>query len=131
MKILIVDDDLANRQLLQYMLKPFGEIASAEDGEEAYRAFESAHEKKEPFEIIFLDIMMPIMDGHEVLKKIREWEEKSLQYGFGEVKIVMVSALGSKEHVLASFKEGCEYYLVKPVTTTKLNEVMVEMGYEV
>ncbi len=129
MKILIVDDDHANRSLLQIILKPYGESEIAVDGQKAFSAFEEAHKRKEPFDTIFLDIMMPEMDGHEVLKKIRDWEGENLQYGRGEVKIVMVSALGSREHILASFKEGCEFYLVKPVSKAKVAEVMEKIGY--
>lgn len=129
MKMLVVDDDIVNCQLLQQIVKPYGDVEIAMDGEEAFITFESAHQKNAPFNIIFMDIMMPKMDGHGLLKKIRDWESKNVAYGSNEVKVVMVSAFDSKEHVLSSFKEGCEYYLVKPITRAKINEIMTEMGY--
>ncbi|MBU3915712.1 response regulator [bacterium] len=129
MKMLIVDDDLANCQLIEHIVQPYGESVIAADGDRAVTAFIAAHKAKNPFEIIFLDIMMPIKDGHQVLKEIRAWEEKNLSYGEGEAKIVMISALDSKDHILSSFKEGCEYYLVKPVSRVKVEEVLTEMGY--
>lgn len=131
MRILIVDDDLANCQLIKHLLIPYTEPDIVDDGVKAVNAFFEAHQNKNPYDIIFLDIMMPEKDGHEVLKEIREWESNNLSYGIGEVKIVMVSALDSKDHILSSFKEGCEYFLVKPISRSKVMNVMSEMGYEV
>lgn len=129
MNILIVDDDLANCQLIKHLLIDFGEPVIVNNGEEAVNSFLEAHKNKSPFAVIFLDIMMPGKDGHQVLKEIREWEGKNLSYGKDESKIVMVSALDSKEHILSSFKEGCEYFLVKPISKSKVLNVMSEMGY--
>ncbi|MBU2512570.1 response regulator [bacterium] len=129
MNILIVDDDLANCQLIKHLLVDFSEPDIVDNGDKAVKAFLEAHRNKKPYDIIFLDIMMPEKDGHQVLQEIREWEEKNLEYGKGEAKIVMVSALDSKDHILSSFKEGCEFYLVKPISMSKVMNVMSEMGY--
>ncbi len=129
MKMLIVDDDLANCQLIEHIVQSYGESVIAENGARAVKAFMAAHEDNDPFDIIFLDIMMPGKDGHQVLKEIREWEGKNLSYGQGDSKIVMISALDSKDHILSSFKEGCEYYLVKPVSKGKVEGVLAEMGF--
>ncbi len=129
MRILIVDDDQANCQLIRHLVLDYGDPEIVNNGEQAVESFLKAHATKEPYEVIFLDIMMPEKDGHEVLKEIREWEEKNLSYGRGEAKVVMVSALDSKDHILSSFKEGCEYFLVKPISKTKVFNVMSEMGY--
>jgi two-component system, chemotaxis family, chemotaxis protein CheY len=128
MKIMIVDDDLINCQLLRQILKPFGETEIAMDGEEAFRLFQEAHSADHPFAVIFLDIMMPKLDGRQLLKMIRAWESENIPYGLNEVKIVMVSAYDSKENILSSFKDGCEYFLVKPITQSKVREIMTEMG---
>lgn len=130
MKILIVDDDLANCQLIKHLVMSFGDSDMANNGEKALTAFYKAHEEKDPYDVIFLDIMMPEKDGHEVLREIRDWEAENLSYGKGEAKIVMVSALDSKDHILSSFKEGCEFFLVKPISRSKVLNVMAEMGYE-
>jgi two-component system chemotaxis response regulator CheY len=129
MKILIVDDDMANCQLINHIVKSYGSTDIAANGAEAIGSFKKAHEEKEPFDVIFLDIMMPEKDGHEVLKEMREWENKNLPFGKGEAKVVMISALDSRSHILSSFKEGCEYYLLKPVSSDKVETVMEEMGY--
>lgn len=129
MKILIVDDDLANCQLIKHLLEPYGQPDIVNNGGLAVKSFLDAHQNKEPYDVIFLDIMMPEKDGHQVLQEIRDWEEKNLSYGKGEAKVVMVSALDTKDHILSSFKEGCEYFLVKPISRAKLINVMSEMGY--
>ncbi len=129
MKILIVDDEMVNRNLLEILIQPYGKTDVAANGKEAYDAIISAHKQKDPFDVVFLDIMMPEMDGHEVLKNVREWEEENLEHGYSDMKIVMVSALGMKEHILASFKEGCEFYIIKPVSRERIDEVMADMGY--
>ena len=129
MKILIVDDDLANCQLIKHLLVSYGDPVIVDNGEKAIQSFLDAHREKKPYDIIFLDIMMPEKDGHQVLQEIREWENKNLTYGKGEAKIVMVSALDSKDHILSSFKEGCEFFLVKPISRSKVLNVMSEMGF--
>jgi two-component system chemotaxis response regulator CheY len=100
-----------------------------DNGEKAVRSFLDAHTNKTPYDVIFLDIMMPEKDGHQVLKEIRQWESNNLMHGIGEAKVVMVSALDSKDHILSSFKEGCEYFLVKPISRSKVLNVMTEMGF--
>lgn len=120
MKILVVDDDMVSRQLMHRILVPFAECEVAEDGEEALQYFKKAQEEKKPFDLIFLDIMMPKMDGRETLRQIREWENsKNIPPGDG-AKIVMVTALGDPKNILSSFKEGCEHYIVKPINKAEL-----------
>ncbi len=129
MKILIVDDDLANCQLIKHLLVSFCEPDIVTNGEKATNAFLEAHKNDSPYDVIFLDIMMPEKDGHQVLQEIRAWEAENLKYGEGEAKVVMVSALDSKDHILSSFKEGCEFFLVKPISRSKVLNIMSEMGY--
>lgn len=129
MKILIVDDDQANCQLIKHLLASYGEPDIVHNGEKAVQSFLDAHDKKTPYDVIFLDIMMPEKDGHQVLTEIRAWESNNLSHGIGESKVVMVSALDSKDHILSSFREGCEYFLVKPISRSKVLNVMTEMGF--
>jgi len=129
MKILIVDDDLTNRKLLNTMLEDIGNCDMAVNGKEAVERFQIAMDQKDSYDVIFLDIKMPVMDGHETLKKIREIEEKNGIYVGTGVKVVMVTAFGDKKNILSAFHEGCEYYLVKPFQQQKLFELLEEMGY--
>lgn len=64
MKILIVEDDFYSRKILKKFLTAYGEVDIAINGEEAVAAFKLAWEENQPYDLITLDIMMPIMDGH-------------------------------------------------------------------
>ena len=129
MKILIVDDDLINRKLLKALLSGFGDCDIAVDGTEAIDQVNSGLDTDQPYDIVFLDIMMPGMNGHETLQEIRILEEKrGVSVGSG-TKVVMVTALGDSRNVLAAFSEGAEYYLVKPIHQKKLFDLMDEMGF--
>ncbi len=125
--MLVVDDTLLSRQLMTHALKTYGEIEIAVNGEEAIEAFELAWKDKSPFDVIFMDIMMPEMDGREALRRIRDWEDKNKV--IDPVKVVMSTALGDKDNVLSSFKEGAEYYLVKPIELNRLYDIMSQLGY--
>jgi len=130
MKMLIVDDDEINRRLLQALAKPFGETVLACNGREALDFYRVAAEEKKPFAVIFLDIMMPEMSGHDCLQEVRSYEKKNgVESGEGS-KVVMVTALGDARNVMNAFSAGAEYYLVKPVQQRKLYELMSEMGFK-
>lgn len=129
MKMLIVDDDEINRKLLQALVKPFGATELVANGEDAISRYGTALDQGEPYEVIFLDIMMPQMNGHDCLARLREMEwDRGLEKGEGS-KVVMVTALGDARNVMTAFSAGAEYYLVKPIQQKKLYELMSEMGY--
>ncbi len=129
MRFLIVDDDLTNRKLLHTMLEDIGHCDIAVNGKEAVEYFLISFNEKDFYDVIFLDIKMPVMDGHETLKRIRSIEEENEIFVGAGVKVVMVTALGDKQNILSAFHEGCEYYLVKPFQQKKLFELLEEMGY--
>ena len=71
MKTLIVEDDFLARALLSTLLSEYGECHLVVDGEEAVSAIGKAYEKGEPYDLVCLDIMMPVMDGQKALEKRR------------------------------------------------------------
>ena len=129
MKILIVEDDFISRRILQKYLSPFGVCEMAVNGREALSAFSLAWEEKEPYRLIFLDIMMPEMDGKEVLKKIRSMEMERGVPEQDRAKIVMTTALNDPTNVLEAIKSQCNDYLVKPIDKNKLLEKLKKIGY--
>ncbi len=128
MRALVVEDDTLSRMLLQKILGEFGECDIAINGFEALNAFKLAHERQQPYELICLDIMMPEMDGHEVLKKIRMAEERQGIKGLAGVKIIMTTALKDRKNIMDAFRQQCEAYLVKPIDKQKLYAYMQEFG---
>lgn len=130
MRVLIVEDDMTGRLLLQELLRPYGECQVAVDGLEAMTAFEESRKRNEPYDLILLDIMMPGMDGQEVLQQIRRIEDA---YPVGQkhlVKIVMTTALTDKFNVFKAFREQCDAYLPKPIFKDKLDEILQGLGFK-
>jgi two-component system, chemotaxis family, chemotaxis protein CheY len=128
MKILIVDDDKTSAKLLDGYLKMYGECHIAESGEEGLEAIKYAMQNNAPYELVTLDIMMPIIDGHETLKTIRELERSTLNVSGKAAKIIMVSALDDINTVMKSFEELCDAYLTKPVVRKDLFNELVKLG---
>jgi len=126
-KILIVDDDFICRNLLLEMVKNFGTCDVATNGEEAVSAVKNALESGSQYNLIFLDIMLDKIDGQEVLKKIRELENR---YGIGGLdgsKIIMTSVLHDFNNIKTAFAEQCEGYIVKPITKEKVLQQMKDL----
>lgn len=128
MKILIVDDEFVSRKKAQKILSGFGPCDIAINGSEALNAFFLAHAENTPYEFITMDISMPDIDGIEVLRKIRSWEqEHNIMLGKG-VKVAMLTAAKDSKSVLPSFNEGCEAYITKPFNKDDIQNVLKEHG---
>jgi len=128
MKILIVEDDFTSRLLLHEVLKSYGTVELAVDGQEAVDAFHSALEAGEPYRLICLDIMMPVKDGHQTLREIRALEEKRGLLPRECTKIIMTTALGDPRNVMDSYHDLCDAYLIKPVDRGSLLKELVQLG---
>ncbi|OGT99352.1 MAG: two-component system response regulator [Geobacteraceae bacterium GWB2_52_12] len=123
MKCLIAEDDLISRRILTELLSAFGSCDIAVNGKEAVDSFKLAHEAKRPYDVIFMDIMMPIVDGMEALLSIRALEKQmGIPYNLA-TKVVMTTALGDPHTVIKSFNT-CEAdaYIVKPLSRQKLEK---------
>ncbi len=128
MKTLIAEDDFTSRLLLQEILKGYGPVHIAVNGKEASAAALTAMDSGEPYDLIFMDIMMPEMDGYEALKAIRALEEVRGILSPEGAKIFMITALGGVSSVVRAFQGLCDAYLVKPIATAKLLEQLHKFG---
>lgn len=128
MKVLVVEDDFVSRRLVQMILTPYGQCDISVNGREAVEAVKMALQEGEPYSLVCLDIMMPEMDGHEVLIKIRDMEKKYGINGLEGTKVIMTTALGDFKNVKQAFIEQCEAYLVKPIDKKKLMEKITGFG---
>ena len=129
MKFLIVDDEFVSRKKSQKILSQYGECDVALNGLEALNAYVRAHNENDPYNLIFLDIDMPDLNGTQVMKKIRQWEKTKGIALSDAAKIIMLSADGSNETIKAALKEGCEAYLVKPINRDKLAQAFKQVHY--
>ena len=128
MKSLIVEDDFTSRLVLQEILNPYGECHIAVDGIEAIEAFMFAWAEKSHYDLICLDIMMPEMDGQEVLKRVRSMEDTSGVQPGKEVKIIMTTCLKDTRNVFTAFNEQCDAYVVKPINRAIILNYLKEFG---
>jgi two-component system chemotaxis response regulator CheY len=129
MKILVVEDDFGSRRMMQKMLERYGSVDVVVDGEEAVEAFKLAWEESSPYAIIFMDIMMPKMDGHEALKRLRELEREMGVKPSEEVKVIMTSVLEDPKNVIEAYYGGsATSYLIKPIDREKLEEELSRLG---
>lgn len=105
LKILIVDDSETNRQLLTEMLKDNYDIIEAEDGE---KAIEMLHERGEDISLVLLDLLMPVMDGFDVLAYMgkNKWLE--------EIPVIMISSEDSTPYVKRAYELGATDYIGRP-----------------
>jgi len=107
-RVLIVEDDPATRMGLTELVRTWGFLAdSAEDGEEALQKVTEFRPA-----IVVTDLVMPRMDGHELLKALREHDV--------DVSVVILTAQGSVESAVEAIKDGAYDYLTKPVDPQRL-----------
>ncbi|HEX7154113.1 MAG TPA: response regulator [Thermoanaerobaculia bacterium] len=108
--LLVVDDDASNRDVLSRRLKQQGhEVMTAGNGPEALQLM-----REHAFDVVLLDIMMPDMDGYEVLGHIKA--DPRLQ----DVPVIMISAIDEVRSVVRCIEAGAEDYLTKPFDPTLL-----------
>lgn len=132
LKILIVEDDFMVRQILRDILEPYGVVDIAVNGEEAVQAFRVAWRQNSPYDLLCMDIMMPVMDGNAALIKIREIELSLGIIGSEEVKVIMISALDDVKTVVKAYsKGGATSYIVKPIEKDRLIGEMRAIGLSV
>ena len=109
-RILIVDDNETNRDILRSRLGPQGyELLEAADGEEALAAARQHHP-----DLILLDVMMPKMDGIEACRQIKA--DASLPF----MPVVLVTAKSDSKDVVAGLEAGADEYLTKPLDQSAL-----------
>lgn len=120
MRALIVDDDSANRFIIEQFLKPFGTTDTAANGEEGLQKFIEGLVNHQPYDLVCLDIMMPVMNGVELLRRIRSEEADRGIFGLDGVKVIMTTAVADKDTVIGAFRDGCEAYLIKPLNRDDL-----------
>ena len=108
--LLVVDDDAENREVLsRRLIKQGHEVRTASSGSEALQVLTEA-----AFEVVMLDIMMPDMDGYEVLSRIKG--DRRLQH----IPVIMISAIDEVQSVVRCIEAGAEDYLAKPFDPTLL-----------
>ncbi len=124
MKILIAEDDFASRKFMLRFLSKYGECDVTVDGMEAVDAFLMAMDSDDSYDLVCLDIMMPALDGYQVLKTIRDIERERNIPEEKASKIIMTTALNEGRNVTKAFELGCVAYAGKPIDQEKFENVL-------
>ena len=106
--ILIAEDDYDVCQLFKHVLIQKGySVTAVSNGEEALAAME-----REPFDLLISDIMMPVMDGYELVRQMREANE--------EIPVLMITAKDAFDDMQKGFLSGTDDYMVKPINVDEM-----------
>lgn len=111
MKLLIVDDNPINQKFLYYSLKKYYEIETANNGLEAVNTLE---ERK--FDVVLMDLSMPVMDGAEATLQIRE----SISFRNKHIPIIFVTTNDFEHERIRCIENGGDDYLIKPIDIEEL-----------
>ncbi|HYD55599.1 MAG TPA: response regulator [Burkholderiales bacterium] len=122
LRVLVVDDNAAAREILTELLRGFGlptrAVSSGEAALEAIRQADTDH----PYDVVFLDWRMPVLDGAQVAQRIRG--DTTLRC---QPRLIMATAFGHEEVRSAAEAAGIEAFLVKPVTESAVFDVLVSL----
>jgi two-component system chemotaxis response regulator CheY len=126
-RTLIVDDSPIIRLLLQRILASYGECELAKDGHEALDAYRRRQSEGPPFDLVCLDLGLPLISGADVLEKIRALE--AANGSPVKSRVLVITASSELVQVDAVQRQGADGYLVKPIDTQKLAEYLKSFGF--
>jgi CheY-like chemotaxis protein len=122
-EVLLVDDSEDNRILIEAFLENTNfNITEAENGVIAV-----AKTKNKKFDIILMDMQMPILDGYSATQQIREWEKVN---SLGRTPIIALTAYALVDEKRKSFAVGCDEHLTKPITKSHLIGLLTKLVRE-
>jgi signal transduction histidine kinase/AmiR/NasT family two-component response regulator len=117
LRVLLADDHPTNRAVVELILGALDvDMVGVENGAEALDAF-----KAQPFDVVLMDLQMPVMDGLTAIRRIREFEQSQ---GRPPTPIIVVSANVQGEHMSASAEAGADDHIAKPILAPVLIEAL-------
>ncbi|MGE5844289.1 MAG: response regulator [Syntrophaceae bacterium] len=128
LRILVLEDDASTCRLMQIFLDQIGECRIVSGGRTALDSFQSALDQGKPFDLLLLDIMVPEINGIDVLKKVRMIERSRGIHDRNRAKVIITSSLSDARNMEQARSEESDGYLVKPVNRAKLFSAIRTMG---
>ena len=117
LRILLVEDSQDNQLLIQTYLKQTSHrLDLAENGQIGLDKFQNGH-----YDVVLMDMQMPVMDGLEATKAIREWERHE---GVTKTPIIALTALALKQEAAKIFEAGCNAHITKPIKKATLLDIL-------
>jgi two-component system, chemotaxis family, chemotaxis protein CheY len=129
MRVLIVDDDFYSRSFLEYILHPYAECDAAVNGEEAVMLFQQALSDGKGYDLVCLDLLMPVIDGSNALREIREVEKDQGLAKNRQCKIIITSVLDDGEDTHnAMYLGDATSFLQKPIEEKSMLAELKKLG---
>lgn len=110
--VLVADDDEEIRELIRFKLQAETDVVTVSDGQECWEYLD-AHRDDQP-SVVVLDVMMPRLNGRQVLERIRDDDT------FAELPVVMLTSIGRSEQVVEALERGATDYMNKPFSPDEL-----------
>ncbi len=124
LRILVVEDTLDNRTLIELYLKDFAhKLTMVENGQLAVDIVAVHTDPTPPYDLILMDVQMPIMDGHTATRAIRALEQER---GWAPMPIIALTAHALREEIERSMAAGCTAHLTKPIRKQALLDAIAE-----
>jgi len=120
MKVLLLEDVRLIQKLITNFLGDLAVVDTAENGLSAMRMVQESIKKDERYDVIFLDVLIPDLNGLQVLKEIRKAEAENNIAPEKRSKIIMVSTITDENTVKKALAEGCDGYIAKPFSKDRL-----------
>jgi signal transduction histidine kinase/AmiR/NasT family two-component response regulator len=117
LQVLLVEDHPVNRRVVELILADVADVDCAENGALGLAAFRTRR-----FDVVLMDMQMPVMDGLEATRAIRAYEQVA---DAPRTPIVMLSANALSEHVRSGHEAGADFHLAKPITAEDLMDALV------
>jgi len=124
MRALVVDDDLIIRIVLEEILSAYAEVHCSVDGKEAVEEYTGAIDRGEAYDLICMDLLMPVMGGIEAIRIIRHEEGLRGRLGERAAKVIVTTAADDNDTISQAFGELCDAYVVKPIDAEQLIDVV-------
>lgn len=129
LKTLIVEDEQVNREFLLLALKPHAACTAVGTGEEALREHQRALATDDPFDLIFLDIMLPGIDGLRALEQLRATEDAFDLSEAARAKVIVTTVLNDHNTASRAFIHGhAASFLTKPFRARELMDELATLG---
>ncbi|MWG36391.1 response regulator [Halomarina oriensis] len=110
--ILVADDDEEIREVIRFKLQSEASVVTAADGHECWEYLQSHRE--DPPSVLVLDVMMPRMNGRQVLERVRDDE------AFDAMAVVVLTSIGRSDQVVEALETGATDYMNKPFSPDEL-----------
>jgi len=128
MRTLIVEDVHFLALILQRIIEPYSSADFAHNGAVAIEKYTKAYTKGKAYDLICLDLLLPEMDGFEVLRSLRQFEEECNLPVNERTKVVVISTFNDQKTVAKARAAGCDSYIAKPFRKDRVLRTIEKLG---